>query len=230
MKGNIKTAMILAAGLGSRLKPLTDTIPKPLIEVQGKPMLDWTIGYIIEAGIRKIIINTHHLAEKIKEHIAQLKYDGIEIIISHEPVLLGSGGGILNAMKKFAPEDLVVINADAFFWGGNPVEFILNAWQNDKMDCLVLAHDKQLLQGKYSGDFNIKSDGIISRSLADNRFIMAGCSIFTPSYFNGRKVEFFTTPEIFFQSGPRYHAIANPYNWIDIGTHSDLMRINQKTI
>lgn len=107
--------LILAAGLGTRLRPLTDRIPKPLIEVNGKPMLEYVVLKMKDAGIDDIIINTHHLGEKIQQFVYAKNSFGIKIRISHEPTLLDTGGAIVNCKEYLSDkEPFVVYNSDIY--------------------------------------------------------------------------------------------------------------------
>ncbi|HRE40059.1 MAG TPA: sugar phosphate nucleotidyltransferase [Ignavibacteria bacterium] len=104
--------MILSAGFGTRLKPLTDTLPKALVEFKGKPMIEYQIDRLKNAGCEEIIINTHHFADKMEEYFYQRDF-GIKIRLSYEPEILGTGGGILNAEKYLNNCDyFFVINVD----------------------------------------------------------------------------------------------------------------------
>ncbi len=227
MKNKINTAMILAAGLGSRLMPVTARIPKALIEVQGKPMLERVIEYIIDAGIDNIVINIHYLPEQIADFINanQHRFPAAFHII-REPKLLGSGGSILNAMETIVKEPYLVVNCDVLLWGGNPLPLLTQMWDEARMDALLLVHDKDKLHKPKAGDMNVDANGNIVRNEPNLQYIMTGCSVFAPAYFAGRKVEFFTTPEIFSHFSPRYFAIPNPYNWLDIGAQEDLEYAN----
>ena len=102
-------SMILAAGYGKRLGNLTKDTPKPLIEVKGKALIDFHIDKLIAIGCEKIVINVHYLAEKIINHVSAKYIDAIDIIFSHEENILGTGGGIKNAVKHFDQDDFLVI-------------------------------------------------------------------------------------------------------------------------
>ncbi len=101
--------MILAAGFGTRLKPLTDTVPKPLVKVNGKPMIDFVIRRLVEFGIKEIVINTHYLAEQIETYFKENDF-GVKIILSYEKEILGTGGGIKNAEKFLKSEDAFIVH------------------------------------------------------------------------------------------------------------------------
>ena len=107
-------SMILAAGYGKRLGDLTQNTPKPLIKVKGKALIDSHIEKLIAIGCNKIVINVHYLAEKIIKHVSEKYIDAIDIVFSYEEDILGTGGGIKNAIKHFNEDDFLVINSDIY--------------------------------------------------------------------------------------------------------------------
>jgi len=107
--------MILAAGLGTRLRPLTDSTPKPLLPVSGTPMIVWNLLLLKRHGIRDVIINLHHLGTMISQALGDGRTLGMRIVYSHEPVILGTGGGIKQAEPYFHGEPILVLNGDTLF-------------------------------------------------------------------------------------------------------------------
>jgi len=107
-------AMVFAAGQGLRLRPLTDRIPKALVPVAGRPMIEYPLRLLRHYGIREIIINLHHLGEQIEAYLGGGKKFGLEIIYSREPELLDTGGGLLKAKAFLDHETFIVINTDVF--------------------------------------------------------------------------------------------------------------------
>ena len=105
-------AMILAAGKGSRLAPLTQTTPKPMLPLAGKPLIEWQIEALSRAGFSKIVINLHHLGEQIEAHLGHGEKWQVEIQYSAEPQLLETGGGIVNALDLLGDAPFVVLNGD----------------------------------------------------------------------------------------------------------------------
>ncbi|MCS6304203.1 MAG: nucleotidyltransferase family protein [Nitrospira sp.] len=105
-------AMILAAGLGTRLRPLTNTIPKPLLPVGGAPLIVWNLLLLKRHGFRQVVINLHHLGPLIEQALGTGSKFGIRIIYSHEPVILGTGGGIKQAEPHFSGEPVLILNGD----------------------------------------------------------------------------------------------------------------------
>ena len=116
MSSNVPhTAMVLAAGLGTRMRPLTDTCPKPLIEVGGKRLMDRMIDPLIEAGVQRIVVNVHWLADQVEAHVAGLK--GVDLIVSDERgEVLETGGALVKAAPVLGDDPVFVVNTDAF-WG-----------------------------------------------------------------------------------------------------------------
>src|SRR3954469_15465050 len=105
-------AFVLGAGLGTRLRPLTDDIPKPLMPIFHKPMITFALDHLLECGVRNFVINTHHLAEQFQQTFASGEYAGASVKLVHEPVLLETGGGIKNAQPLLAPAPFIVYSGD----------------------------------------------------------------------------------------------------------------------
>ena len=166
-------ALVLAAGFGSRLKPLTDHTPKSLVEVGGKPMIDRVIDQIKEQGINDIIVNTHYLANKIHDHLA--KRGDVKITISHEPEILETGGGVLNVMQNIANEPLLVVSSDNVLGGEyNAIAQVLDEWNSEEMDFLVALKNKQgVLTYNGVGDYSLTQEGKLSYS-DPKEFIFVG--------------------------------------------------------
>lgn len=108
-------AMILAAGLGTRLRPLTNTVPKPLLPVAGTPLIVWNLLLLKRHGVRDVVINLHHLGPLIEQALGNGSKFGLRITYSHEPVILGTGGGLKQAELHFCGEPVLVINGDTLF-------------------------------------------------------------------------------------------------------------------
>lgn len=136
----IKTAMVLAAGLGTRMRPLTDTTPKALVAVAGKPLIDHVLDRLVAAGIETAVVNVHHFADQMEAHLATRK--DIEIRISDErAALLDSGGGIKHARALLGDDPIMVANIDSLWIEGQTpaLESLKAAWNPELMDlCLLL--------------------------------------------------------------------------------------------
>jgi len=191
----IKHGMILAAGLGKRMQPITLKTPKPLIKIGGKNLIERAIELLINHGVEEIAINVHHLAEQIKDFINKKKYE-IKIIISDEQnSLLDTGGGIFKATRSFK-EPFVVINPDTL-WNNNHSNDLKNLekiYFNQKKTSLLLVNKNLSYDDSFKGDFNLNGN-IISRD-ESNKFIFTGLQILDRSIFNFIKEKKFSMNEI----------------------------------
>ena len=134
-----KTAMVLAAGIGSRMRPLTDTMPKALVPVAGVPLIDRVLNRLAEAGVERAVVNVHHFADQLEAHLA--RREDMEILISDERAgLLDSGGGIKHAADKLGREPIFVANIDSLWVEGErpALEMLKGAWEPAAMDILLL--------------------------------------------------------------------------------------------
>ncbi len=191
----IKHGMILAAGLGKRMQPVTLKTPKPLIQIGNKNLLDRAIELLINHGVDDIVINVHHLADQIKDFINKKKYK-VKITIFHEQdMLLDTGGGILNATKSFK-EPFIVVNPDTLWRNAYLSELsdLENNYFQYKKACLLLVNKNLSFDSSFKGDFNLQ-DGIVSRDNS-NELIFTGLQILDHSVFNSIKDKIFSMNNI----------------------------------
>ena len=191
----IKHGMILAAGLGKRMNPITLKTPKPLIKIGNKNLLEKAIELLIDHGVEEIAINVHHLADQIKDFINQKKYK-VKIIISDEQnSLLDTGGGVLQATRSFK-EPFVVINPDTL-WNksySNELRVLEDLYFKQKKSCLLLVNKNLSFDSSFKGDFNLNGN-IVSRD-DSNEFIFTGLQILDQSVFNSIKDKIFSMNKI----------------------------------
>ncbi|MDX8468341.1 nucleotidyltransferase family protein [Mesorhizobium sp. VK23B] len=181
-----KTAMVLAAGLGKRMRPITDTMPKPLVKIAGKTLLDWGLDGLEAAGVTRAIVNVHYLPEQIIAYVAARRAP--KIVISDErEALLESAGGIVKALPLLGSEPFYIINADTFWIdSGKPsLERLALAWDAARMDILLMLTDLESATGHCVGtDFLVAPDGALRRSKGDPAgLIYAGAAIVHPRIF-----------------------------------------------
>jgi len=182
-----ENAMVLAAGLGTRMRPITDTMPKPLVEVQGKTLLDHGLDALQNAGVKKSVVNVHYHADQIVDHVA--KRGKMEIKISDErKELLDSGGGIAKALPSLGQKPFYLINADSFWVEGCRPNLtrMAEAWDEENMDILLLVAGMASAVGFGSkGDFQMDADGRLERrgELKIAPFAYAGAAILHPRIF-----------------------------------------------
>ncbi len=219
----LTTALILGAGFGSRLKPITDSTPKILVEVAGIPMLDRIITQLKNTGIKRVVINTHYLHEKVENYIKKIK--DIEIILSYEPVILGTGGGVLQAMELANTEELLIINCDCLLYSNKenkPFKQLLSKWNPEKMSMLALLHNKSDLPYPLEkGDFNLdENNSLIYQTILPKQYIFLGCYVISKDVFKGMKIAYFPITDIFHKPSADllpFVGIVNKYKWFDTG-------------
>ena len=160
------TAMIMAAGLGKRMRPLTASRPKPLIEVAGKALLDHVIARLRAAGVRKLVVNVHYLADAIEAHLAS-RADGLEVCISDErDLLLETGGGLVKAAPIIDCDPFLAVNSDNYWVDGpaDTLKLLASQWNRETMDALLLLVPLARAQNHNGiGDFHMDRTGRIRR-------------------------------------------------------------------
>ena len=179
----IKKAMILAAGFGKRMLPLTTSTPKSLIKIGPKNLLERSVELLIKIGIDEIVINTHHLSKEIDNFLKNKNYK-ISIDTVEEEVLLNTGGGILNATKKFKNDPFFVLNPDTI-WNKNYYEelkILENSYLKNNNPILLLVDKKNSHDTSFKGDFNFAENKYIIRENS-NQFIFTGAQIIDRSIF-----------------------------------------------
>jgi MurNAc alpha-1-phosphate uridylyltransferase len=185
----VTAAMIMGAGLGTRMRPLTDDRPKPLVTVGGKTLIDHSIDRLAAAGVTLVVVNLHYKAEMLRAHFA--KRHDVEIVFSDETEkLLDTGGGVVKAMPFFGDRAFFVINSDSIWieYGAPVLSAMTAAWDRSRMDgLLLLAEMKTALGFEGSGDFALKRDGRLVRARdaqeGDQIFAYPGVQIAQPRLF-----------------------------------------------
>ena len=226
------TAMILAAGLGLRMRPLTNETPKPLLEVGGRTMLDRALDALAAAGIERAVVNTFYLAEKIEAHLAARK--DIEIIISRETELLDTGGGIKNALRHFGGLPFFALNAD-LPWTEGPVPALRRmrqTWNPDTMDALLLLMPLARARGfGPDGDFMLEADGRVRRrNIAPPRsHVMLSAQIVKPELYDAVGLHVFSNNLIWdrAEQAGRLYGIEHDGACYHVGTPEDLQTANR---
>jgi N-acetyl-alpha-D-muramate 1-phosphate uridylyltransferase len=220
---SIRHAMILAAGLGTRMRPLTDTRPKPLIEIKGKALVDYILGYCRDAGVTDAVVNVHYLADMMEAHLAGVASP--RIAISDERAkLLDSGGGVLKALPKLGDGSFFVLNADAI-WVDGPepsLKRLADRFDPESMDVLLLlAHSASATGWGNKGDFAMDQDGRLRRPEPGEvtPFVYAGAGIWRPELFADRP-EIFSLNRIFDEAiaKGRLRGLLLDGIWMHVGT------------
>ncbi|MDX8449592.1 nucleotidyltransferase family protein [Mesorhizobium captivum] len=218
-----KTAMVLAAGLGKRMRPITDTMPKPLVKIAGKTLLDWGLDSLEAAGVTRAVVNVHYLPEQIIAHVAGRRAPRI-VISDEREALLESAGGIVRALPLLGSEPFYIVNADTFWIdSGEPsLERLALAWDAARMDILLMLTDLDSATGHCVGtDFLVAPDGALRRSKGDPAgLIYAGAAIIHPRVFKDAPADSHSLNVYFDKAiaAGRLFGIAMRGRWITVGT------------
>ncbi len=233
-----KTAVVLAAGLGLRMRPLTDNTPKPLIEVAGRTLLDHCLDRLVAAGTEKAVVNVHYLGEQIARHLKGR--DDLEIIISEETdLLLDTGGGVAKALSHLGPDPFFVVNADMLLLDGpgRALHRLGDAWRGDAMDAILMLHSTVEAYGYVGrGDFLIDSLGILERrpEREVSPYLFCGLQILHPRFLENPPARVFSLNALYDPAilTGRLFGIVNDGEWFHIGTPGGLSQaedyLNQK--
>lgn len=184
----IRAAMVLAAGRGERMRPLTDSMPKPLVPVAGKPLIDWQLDLLQDANIDTAVVNVAYLGHMIEEHLKGRKRP--EIIISREEEALETGGGIKKALPLLGNAPFFALNGDVILKPGkhSPITCLMEWWDDDDMDALLLLQPRESATGYDGrGDFFLGAQGALKRRKPDDMapFVFSGVQILHPRLFSG---------------------------------------------
>jgi MurNAc alpha-1-phosphate uridylyltransferase len=226
--------MVMAAGLGKRMRPLTATRPKPLVEVAGKALIDHCLDRLRAAGIRKAVVNVHYLADSLEAHLA--KTNGIEIVISDErELLLETGGGLVRALPMIDCDPFLAVNSDNL-WIDGPVDslrLLASNWNDTRMDALLLlvplaranCHNGQ-------GDFHMDGAGALRRKERGTvaPFVFTGIQIVSKRLFEGDMPEGpFSTNLLWdraMEKG-RCFGVVHQGLWFDVGTPENVRKTEE---
>ena len=219
-----KRAMVLAAGLGTRMRAFNGRIPKPLVKVGGKALIDYVLDRLAEQGVECAVVNVHHLADQIERHLAQRQHP--QIVISDERnELLGTGGGVVKALPKLGAEPFFHVNSDTIWIDGVKPNLgrLAAAFNPARMDALLLLAPAASSIG-YSGrgDFSMASDGRLVRRGEREvvPFVYAGAAILTPGFFAGAPAGAFSMSPLFDRAAEaeRLCGLRLDGVWMHVGT------------
>ncbi|WCM29074.1 nucleotidyltransferase family protein [Sphingomonas sp. QA11] len=221
-----ETAMVMAAGLGKRMRPLTATRPKPLVEVAGRPLIDHVFNRLRAAGVKRAVVNVHYLADALEAHLMN-RVKGIEIAVSDErDRLMETGGGIVQARDLIGDKPFLVINSDNLWIDGpaDAIRLLAARWDDAQMDALLLMvpFAKAYNHGG-QGDFHLAPDGRITRRRQPGRpapFVYTGVQILSPRVIRDWPEGPFSTM-VFWEraiTAGRAYGLVHQGLWFDVGT------------
>lgn len=216
--------MVLAAGLGKRMRPITDNIPKPMVPVAGKTLLDHGLDALAEVGVEQAAVNVHYLADQIEAHTGMRKKP--QVAISDERrQLLDSGGGVKQALDQLSDKVFYILNADSFWIDGarTNLRSLADSWQPDRMDMLLMVSPRDRAVGfDGPGDFFMEDDGCLRRrgAAAAAPYVYAGAIIAKEELFRAVPEEKFSLNLLFDQAlaQGRLFGMAMDGLWLHVGT------------
>jgi len=235
-----KTAMVFAAGLGMRMRPITETLPKPLITIRGRTLIDHCLDRLAESGVERAIVNVHWLADQIEAHLAKRRTP--KIVISDErSKLLDQGGGIKRALPLIGDDPFLICNTDAFWIEGprSNIARLARTFDSDAMDILLLAGAGAGAVGvDWPGDFAMTDDGRLAprepRRVAP--FVYAGVGIVKPQLFASETAEVFRLAPFFHAAAAagRLYGVRLDGLWVHVGRPESIaeaeMAIDRSTL
>lgn len=222
----VETGIVLSAGLGTRLRPITDAKPKALVTVQGRTLLDRALDHLESVGVKRAVVNTHHKAEMIEQHLAGRKTPAITI--SHEPLLLDTGGGIANALPHLG-EPFFAVNSDAVWLNGRvpALTRLAQVFDPERHDCAFLMQETVPAVGyEGRGDFFLDQLGVPRRRRENEvvPFLFAGIQLLSHRLFAGEPVRPFSMNRLWDKAiaQGRIIAVVHDGTWYDVGTVAGL--------
>ena len=226
MHGKIKRAMVLAAGYGTRLKPLTDRMPKPLVPVAGKPMIEYALDKLRAYGIQEIIINVSHLKEQLTAYLSAC--NDLTIKISDEAEPLETGGGLKKALPLLGSDPFFTINSDILWTDEqeSALDRLTRYWDDAKMDVLLLTQPKAKAIGHDKGEDHlfIKPGNTIDWNEQEAPYIIAGIGIMHPRILLNAPNGKFTVKILWHQALAQNRLFCLPHHgqWFQTGTLVDI--------
>lgn len=219
-----KCAMVLAAGLGTRMRAFNGRVPKPLVKVGGKPLIDYVLDRLAEEEVERAVVNVHHLADQIERHLADRQRP--KIVISDERnELLGTGGGVLKALPKLGGGPFFHVNSDTIWIDGVKPNLrrLAEAFDPARMDALLLLATTAASIGYTGrGDFLMTADGRLTRRGEHEvaPFVYAGAAILTPAFFAGAPAGAFSMSPLFDKAAEagRLCGLRLEGLWMHVGT------------
>ena len=193
----IKKAIILGAGFGKRMRPITKKIPKPLVKINDVTLLENSIKFLNSLGVKHIIINAHHLHKQLMNYVKRKKFSSKVYVIVEKRKILGTGGGILNASKKFKDQIFFVLNPDTIWRRTYKKEFkkLEKVYFTNKKPVMLLVSKNKSYDRSFNGDFSLNSKNEILRK-KNNKFIFTGAQIMSRSVFGKRLVKPFSINKV----------------------------------
>ena len=229
----IKKAIILGAGFGRRMRPITKKIPKPLVKVNGITLLENSIKFLTSLGVKHIIVNAHHLHKEIINFVKGKRFHSKVNVIVEKRKILDTGGGILNASRKFKKQIFFVLNPDTLWRIGYKKEFrkLEKVYKKNKKPTMLLVSKSKSYDRSFKGDFNLNSKNEILRQ-KNNKFIYTGAQIINRSIFKKRKIKPFSMNKVWNEliKNKELIGVASKQKFFHINSYKIYKKLNKKVI
>ena len=219
--GNLPV-MLFAAGFGTRMGALTATLPKPLIPVAGRALIDHALALVDGANTGAIVVNTHYRGDQIRDHLAQRSDIGIS---SEREMILETGGGLRQARALLGSDTVMTLNTDAVWTGQNPLRQLQAAWDAAQMDCLLLLLPVGAATGHGGkADFSCLADGRLNRGRGDETHVYLGAQIIKTTALAGVEQAAFSLNLLWDQmiGARRAYGLVHRGGWCDVGSASSI--------
>jgi MurNAc alpha-1-phosphate uridylyltransferase len=224
MTARIRTAMVLAAGRGERMRPLTNTLPKPLVPVAGKPLIDHVLDRLADSEVERAVVNVHYLADLLEMHLKDRRSPKIAISDERDG-LLDTGGGVVKALRLLGSEPFLHLNADTIWIDGVKPNLarLADAFDPAAMDALLLLAPSAASIGYAgAGDFTMAPDGRLERRSEREvaPFVYAGAAVLRPELFKDAPAGAFSLTRLFDRAADagRLHGLRLEGVWMHVGT------------
>ncbi|MGL3820002.1 nucleotidyltransferase family protein [Sphingopyxis sp. R3-92] len=225
MSVKIESAMVMAAGLGKRMRPLTATRPKPLVRVAGKPLIDHSLDRLAAAGVGHVVVNVHYLADALEAHLAGQKWPFSIAISDERAQLLETGGGMVKALPQLTGDPILIVNSDNIWTDGpqDSIQHLARHWDGDRMDALLLVIRQASATGHGgNGDFHMDPNGQLSRRKPGRvaPFVYTGIQLISPRLLDGAPEGAFSTNILWDRAiaAGRLYGVSHMGQWFDVGT------------
>ena len=230
---NVTKAIILGAGFGKRMHPITKKTPKPLVKINGVTLLENSIKFLSSLGVKHIIVNAHHLHMDIVNFVKKKRFSSKVKVVIEKRKILDTGGGILNASRQFKKKIFFVLNPDTLWRRGYKNEFkkLEKVYLKNKKPTMLLVSKNRSYDRSFKGDFNLNSKNEILRQ-KNNKFIFTGVQIISRSIFKKKKIKPFSMNKVWDDliKNKELLGVASRQKFFHINNYKIYKKLNKKVI
>ena len=229
----VKKAIILGAGFGKRMRPITKKLPKPLVKINGVTLLENSIKFLSSLGIKDIVINAHHLHKEMTDFVKRKKLPAKISVVVEKRKILDTGGGILNASRKFKKQIFFVLNPDTLWRKGYKKEFrkLEKVYIKNKKPTILIVSKNKSFDRSFKGDFNLNFKSEVLRQ-KNNKFIYTGAQIMNRSVFKKTKIKPFSINKVWDEliKNKELMGVTSRQKFFHINSYKIYKKLNKKLI